>query len=152
VGAVVVTSSWPVAVLVCPRSFDAAWVAEMEAGFRDVFARNTPFALVVDTTAVTTMPAALERKALTDWASHPDQVALQKSLNVGCSTIIRNAVMRGSLQALYWLWTPISPQHGARDFDDAWSWCLTMLEKRDVKVNGPQLRRLAERDRVLAWH
>jgi hypothetical protein len=148
---VVVTSSWPIVILVCPRTFGPAWVSDLETGFRDVFERRSPFALVVDTTAVTSLPAALERKAMTDWASRPDQLALQKELNVGSSTIVKNAVMRGSLQALYWLWTPASPQHAARDFDDAWNWCLSMLEKRDVRVDEPRaLRRLADRDRGAA--
>jgi len=138
--------------LVCPRAFDASWVAQLDSGFRDVFARRTPFALVTDTTAVASMPGPLERKALTDWASRPDQLALQKELNVGSSTVVKSALMRGGLQALYWFWTPASPQHAARDFDEAWAWCLAKLDERRVALPHPprELRRLADRDRALA--
>jgi hypothetical protein len=61
---------------------------------------------------------------------------------------VKNALMRGTLQALYWLWTPPSPQHAARDFDEAWVWCLSMVEKRGLPLPGSprELRRLADRD------
>ena len=143
-----VTASWPVLVLVCPPTFAPSWIAELESSFTEVFARDEPFALVTDTSAVNSIPNARDRKLLTTWANRPDQLALQKRLNVGSSTIVKNAVLRGTLQALYWLWTPAAPQHAARDFDDAWGWCLAMLEKREVKLPMPEreLRRLADRD------
>ena len=37
-------------------------------------------------------------------------------------------MIRGSLQARYWFWTPGCPQHASRDFDDAWSWCVKQGE------------------------
>jgi hypothetical protein len=148
VSTVVVTASWPVVVLVCPPIFEPRWVERLGTSFEDVFARRTEFALVTDTSAVKAIPSARERKLLGEWANRPDQLALQKKYNVGSSTIVKNALMRGTLQALYWLWTPAAPQHASRDFDDAWGWCLGMLEKRGVALPSPagELRRAAERD------
>jgi len=148
VSTVVVTASWPVLVLVCPPKFEAAWVDEVSRSFEHVFARKEPFALITDSSAVASIPSARERKLLADWASRPDQLRLQKEYNVGSSTIVKNAVMRGTLQALYWLWTPASPQHASKDLDEAWDWCIAMLEKRNVSLNGTsrELRRIADRE------
>jgi hypothetical protein len=145
---IVVTSSWPLVVLVCPSVLDARWVDQLGPSFEDVFARKQPFALITDSSALRSVPAARERRLLADWAGRPDQLALQKQFNVGSSTIVKNAIMRGTLQALYWLWTPPAPQHAARDFDEAWTWCLAMLEKRSIPFPTPprEMRRLAERD------
>lgn len=136
--ALLVTASWPIPVLSCPSSFDAGWVPDLDAKVAKLFARQEPFALITDTTPVTTFPAARERKQLGEWAARPDQLALQKKWNVGAATILRNAVMRGGLQALYWFWAPPCPQHAARDFDDAWSWCAQQVEKRGVRMPAPE--------------
>lgn len=145
---VVVSSSWPIIVLICPPVFDASWIGGLEPSFRDVFARQQHFALITDTSNVTTIPAARERRLLGDWASRADQLALQRRWNVGSSTIVKGALMRGTLQALYWMWTPAAPQHAARDFDEAWGWCVSMLERRAIALpaDPTTLRRLAERD------
>jgi hypothetical protein len=134
-----VTTGWPVVVLVCPPRFDAAWVAELDAKFAPVFAKKERFALVTDSSPVVALPSAVERKQLTAWTSRPDQIALQKRFNVGSSTIVKNAVMRGTLQALYWFWTPGSPQHASRDFDDAWSWCGDQVVNAKVPLPAPIL-------------
>jgi hypothetical protein len=147
---VVVTASWPVLVLVCPPKFEARWVDDVSRSFDDVFARKEPFALITDTSAVASIPSARERKLLGDWASRPDQLRMQKAYNVGSSTIVRNTIMRGTLQALYWIWTPASPQHASKDLDEAWAWCISMLAERDVPLGASprELRRIADREIV----
>jgi hypothetical protein len=54
---VVVTSSWPIVVLVCPPAFDANWVSALDTSFQTVFAREAPFALITDTSAVSSSRA-----------------------------------------------------------------------------------------------
>jgi hypothetical protein len=146
--ALLVTSAWPIAVLACPAQFDAAWVTDLDRKVARLFARGEPFAFITDTSNVKAVPGAVERRLLADWAARPEQVAQQKRWNVGSATIVRSTVMRGALQALYWFWTPPCPQHAARDFDDAWSWSLTMLAKRSIALPRPaaELRALALRE------
>lgn len=145
---VIGTSSWPILVLACPPKLDAAWIEELQSEFRDVFARERRFALITDTSAIRSIPNARERKAVSEWAGRPDQLALQKLYNVGSTTIITNPVIRGMLQALTWIWTPATPQHVAGGFDESWVWCLRMLEERGIPLTTPahELRTKAEQD------
>ena len=143
--AVVAVAGWPIVVLVCPARFDVPWVESLGREFDAVFARGERFAVVTETSLVGAMPGALERKALANWASRADQLALQKRFNVGSSTVVRNALTRGVMQAIYWMWTPPSPQHAAKDFDDAFSWSLTMATQAGLceTASGPALKRAA---------
>lgn len=148
--AVLITAGWPVVVLVCPTRLDAAWIADLDKKFAPLFARRERFAVVTDTTALASMPSAIERKLLTEWTSRPDQVAFQTRYNVGSATIVQNPIVRGTLQALYWFWTPGSPQNASRDFDDAWAWCLSQLEAAGVQLPLPaaELKSRVERERA----
>ena len=65
-------------------------------------------------------------------------VERQRQLNVGSSTVVSNAAMRGVLTALYWLWTPPTAQHAARDLDDAVTWCLVRLAAEKVAAGLPE--------------
>lgn len=145
---VLATSTWPVLLMVCPRRIDAAWIEEVQADFRDVFARERRFALVTDTSAIESVPGARERKMLGEWAGRADQLALQKQFNVGSATIITSPLIRGMLQALHWIWTPATPQHVSADFDGAWTWCARTLEERGVLLGAPadELRAKAEQE------
>jgi hypothetical protein len=131
---IVGVSSWPIAVLSCPPQFTSDWVGTLDREVRALFARRERFALITDTSAVASIPGARERKQLAEWAQQPEQLALQKKWNVGSSTIVKNAMIRGSLQALYWFWTPGCPQHAARDFHDAWTWCLKQAESAGLAM------------------
>jgi hypothetical protein len=148
--AVLITTGWPVVVLVCPTRLDASWIADLDRKFAPVFARRERFAVITDTAPLASMPSAIERKLLTEWASRPDQAALQKRYNVGSATIVQNPIVRGTLQALYWFWTPGSPQNASRDFDDAWAWCIGQLEAAKVPLALPaaELKSRVERERV----
>ena len=113
------------------------WGAALDVAFRQVFARKERFTVITDTTPLVTMPSAMERKAITDWAARPDHLELQKRFNLGSSTIIKNTLVRGTLQALYWVWTPGSAQHVARDFDESWAWCIEQLATAKVALPEP---------------
>jgi hypothetical protein len=120
-------ATWPIVLIACPERFDASWVQDLGRKVDAVFARNERFAILTDTSRVREMPSARERRALGEWAARPDQVALQKRLNVGSATVVASPLLRGGLQAIYWLWTPPNPQYAARDFGDGWRWCLGQL-------------------------
>lgn len=142
-----ITAAWPVVIIMGPRHWDPAWIHAIDRRLTaDVFGRKQPYALITDTRPIENVPGAKERKVLAEWLTRPDQLASTKRWNVGSSTIVKNAVMRGSLQALYWLWTPATPQHAARDLDEAWAWCIEALAARDVALGMPaaDLKAIAE--------
>ena len=130
----VIDATWPIVVLVLPSRIDQSFVHLLDTSFARVFARKQRFALITDTRPVIDLPKAKERKLLTDWASRPDQLLNQKTWNAGSSTIVQNAIFRAVLQGLYWVWTPTSPQHAARDEDEAFVWCVQLLAKEGIPL------------------
>ena len=42
--------------------------------------------------------------------------------------------MRAVMTALYWLWTPPTPQHAARDLDEAMTWSIAKLRAADPRL------------------
>jgi hypothetical protein len=130
----VIDATWPIIVLSMPQRLDEAFVHRLEANFELVFARKQRFALITDTRALIEIPKARERKLLTDWASRPEQLLNQKTWNAGSSTIVQNTLFRTVLQGLYWVWTPTSPQHAARDDEDAFTWCAQLLAKEGIAL------------------
>jgi hypothetical protein len=131
----IIDATWPIVVLVMPQRFDEALVQTLDLDFAKIFARKQRFALITDSRPVVELPKARERKMITDWASRPDQVVNQKTWNAGSSTIVQNALFRTVLQGFYWVWTPGSPQHAARDVDDAFTWCVQLLEKEKIPLS-----------------
>lgn len=146
--ATLITACFPVVIVVGPRHWEPGWVESLDRQLREVYARRSRFALITDTRPITGIPGAKERKPLVDWLSRPEQLALVKQWNVGSSTILDNALMRGALQAIYWLWTPASPQHAAADFDQAWSWCIQQLSDAGVALpaSPSELREIARHE------
>jgi hypothetical protein len=141
-----VTSGWPIAILSPPAVLDGTWLTQLDTHVKACFARRERYAVITDLRPLKAFPDARERRALAAWAGRPEQAELQKRWNVCSSTIVRNALVRGGLQALFWLWTPATPQHVAGDLDEAWAWCVRELERQARPLPAP-----AETLRVAAF-
>lgn len=126
--------AWPVALLVLPASIGPDDVREMIELVERLYAKKERYALITDTRPVTAIPGARERRMLGEWLSQPDQIENQRLWNVGSSTIMSNTLIRGGLQALYWLWTPPNPQHAARDLPEAFAFCVSKLTDARVRL------------------
>ncbi len=131
----------------CPLRLDAAYIAAMSRDYEEVFRTSGRFAALIDTSALSELPGPTERKLLAGWMNDPHVQSKQKVLNVGSSTVITGAAMRSVLTALYWLWTPPTPQHAARDLSDGLDWCIAQLAaaKEPLGLAEAELRK-----RVLA--
>jgi hypothetical protein len=148
----VIATAWPVVLMVCPPELSSGWLEALDAGFAAAFAREQPFAVLADTSRMTSIPSARDRARMAEWASKPAHIELQKRYCVGTATIVQNALMRGTMQAIFWLYTPPAPQNAVRDFDEAWRWCIGKLETRGVDLPSPaaDLRRIAVRELATA--
>lgn len=146
----IIDALWPIVVLSLPERFDETFVPTLDAGFARVFERKQRFALITDTRRIVELPKARERKALTDWASRPDQLLNQKTWNAGSATIVQNGIFRTVLQGLYWVWTPPAPQYAAKDEDDALTWCMQLLAKEGIALpmSESAMRELCHREMV----
>lgn len=147
-GVRILTASWPVVILALPPAMNEDTMRELVRQMEALYARRQRYALITDTRRLVSVPGAKERKLLTDWLTRPDQIENQRTWNVGSSTIVPNALLRGALQAIYWVWTAPNPQHVAGHLDDAWRFCIDALTKQGVPLPAPsvELRRTADRE------
>lgn len=129
-----VHSLGPVVVIVCPERIDDVFVRALAHDFEPILCGDARYACITDTTRLLELPGPKQRKVLADWMNRTDVGDRQKVLNVGSSTLIQSAPMRAILTALYWLWTPPTPQHASRDVDDALDWCVSMLARDKVPL------------------
>jgi hypothetical protein len=113
----IVTASWPVVVVTLPSAFDDAQIAQLIEATDGLFARRERFAMITDSRSLETVPSALERRRLGEWLMRPEQLEQQRRWSVGNATVVDNPLVRGSLQAVYWIWSAPNPQHVARDLE-----------------------------------
>jgi hypothetical protein len=145
----ILTGAFPVVLIVCPPRWADGWVEDLDRQVSELFGRKERYALIIDATRITGVPSAKDRKHLTDWLTRPEHLARQRRWNVGSSTILSNALIRGALQAIYWVWTPPAPQHAARDIDDAWAWSLEKLRAEGIPLPKPEAELLDQVRREL---
>lgn len=141
------TDAWPIVVVAAPRRLTVASMEAMFARIEPIYARGEPYALITDTRQVSGVPGAVERKRLAEILARPVHVVGQEKWNIGSATILNSAILRGAMQAMYWLWTPPRPHCAARDFDEAWTFCVRLLEQRGVTLAAKEreLRLVARR-------
>lgn len=134
--------SWPLLVALSPKVYDRAAVAEMQASFERYFQRGQRYALVTVPPHGSTPPGANERKAIAEWANSPRIRDYSKKLCVGSASVVENALMRGALTAMMWIWTPASPHKAVSTADEAIDYCLEKLESGNVPLprGGEALR------------
>lgn len=53
---------------------------------------------------------------------------------VGAAVVLQNAVTRGALTALTWVWKPAFPQKAVANLDDAVAYCVDKLAAAKVPL------------------
>jgi hypothetical protein len=130
--------NWPLVVLTLTEAMSAASVGQIAAYFHMLFARKEPFALLVDTTPIKTMPSATWRRELTDWTGNADVQANSKRYNVGTAVVLSSSFARGAFIAIGWLWKPASPVSAFGTTREAVDWCSDQCERANL-ARSPKL-------------
>lgn len=131
-----VLDAFPLIVCVSPRKHGTDTIERMAEGYERLFARGERYALISATPRDADGMGARERKQIADWANSPRVRSASKELCVGSATIVGNALARGALTAILWLWKPSSPHQVFTANDEAIDWCLGQLEA--ARVRQPQ--------------
>jgi hypothetical protein len=122
---------WPLVVLVlADGASKQEYMDVLDAMSRQVESLHMPFVTVTDMRRVHSMPPADTRKQIADWM----QTHAKTTRAVGAVVIVDNPIMRGALTALYWLFTPPTPQAAVKDWREAHAWALEQLRKNHVPV------------------
>jgi hypothetical protein len=144
----IATGSWPVVVVTMPSELTDAGTQKLIAASDALFARRQRFAMITDTRRLSRVPGARERRKLGEWLVRPEQLENQRRWSVGNATVIDNPLVRGGLQAVYWVWSAPNPQLVVATVDEAWAFVAAKLAERGVELPQPldQLRLAAERE------
>ncbi|MBX7196148.1 MAG: hypothetical protein K1X94_29095 [Sandaracinaceae bacterium] len=143
----VVTLTWPVVLMVLPAVVTDHEIRALIEATESVYARGERFAMIVDTRATRSVPGALERKLLIDWLGRPEHAETLKRLSVASVTVVESALVRGSLQAILWLWSPPNPHSVAHDLDEATRYVSERLGREGLSTLGmDDLRRTLDRE------
>jgi hypothetical protein len=121
-----VEDCFPLLVCIGPHQFDDAAMAEMRDGYERYFVRGERYALV-SCSPRGSVTGARERRLIADWANTPRVREKSRELCVGSATVVHNALARGALTAIMWVWKPSSPHHVASTAEEAIDWCLARV-------------------------
>jgi hypothetical protein len=123
--------AWPLVIMTCGGNMEGT-VGPIRAFFETAHAREEPFAIMVDTRPVRSMPGPKWRRELTDWTGDPVVQLNSAQYNVATAVVLSSALARGVYTALGWLWKPASPVKACATPAEAVDWCCDLLMKAKV--------------------
>jgi hypothetical protein len=126
------TKHWPLVVLV-PQRLDAEEVAAFIADCNACYARRDRFASLVDLTLLEQPPDALQRRALTDWASA--RAADMQVYSVATAMVVQHPLVRGALTAVQWLVASPRPIRVVATPHEGTTFLLDALAKAGIPVS-----------------
>jgi hypothetical protein len=130
-----VEDAFPVVVLVSPvAGWDESTIRAMAAKFEEYWRKRQRYALITHTPRGSAAATAKTRKLITDWANEPKVREMSARWCVASATIVPNAIARGALTAMLWVWTPSSPHHVAGTPEEALDFCLDRIAKANVAL------------------
>jgi hypothetical protein len=90
--------------------------------FDALIARRQSYVMLLDTTALSTIPAAATRHAVAKWQKEHDDDS--KKWCLGSAIIISSRLVRGTLTAMNWVHEPVYPQYFPSTRREALDWCI----------------------------
>jgi hypothetical protein len=126
------THCWPLFITVLPPAFELAELNTYIAEVNELYKRQQRFATLVDTSLVTGIPSASQRKHLADW-----QIATVDHIrryNVCTALVIRSAAVRGGITAINWLFRPPTEQIIVGSFEEGFARAIEKLTADGQKI------------------
>ncbi len=130
-----IDSTFPLIIAVSSPIQDEASVRLMIAGCERYFARGERYALLTCSPPGGQTPDAKVRKMITDWANEPRTRAASARCCVGSATVVEEALHRGALTALLWLWKPAAPHKAVASREEGLDWCLEKLASANIPIS-----------------
>lgn len=131
---------FPLVVCVSPARYDDAELRRMFDGFRRYFERGQRYALITHNPKNSEAASARARKTIVDWANSPDVRRNSGALCVGSATVVANALARGAMTAILWLWKPANPHHMAATTEEAVDWAIQQMTDAGLALPQPRER------------
>lgn len=126
---------FPLLISVGPTDgFDAHQVERMAAYYTRLFKRGKRYAVISCSPKGASATNARGRKLIVDWAQSKEVREMSAKLCVGSATLVPNALARGALTAILWVWTPAAPHLACATVEQALDWCLGRLRASHVAL------------------
>ena len=104
-------------------------------------------AAVIDTTPLTRLPDAVERKRIAEWMQH--RVAAEALYNRGNGLVVGSVASRAAITAINWLRKPVNPQAVFATRVEAADWCCARLVESGIALT-PAIRERCAAERLKA--
>ncbi len=112
---------WPIAVIYVRDGATIEDLEEMIARYdHEVYGRDASYVSVTDLSGLTRPPGAKERARLAEWMK-ATKAQMEKHGRAN-SNVMRSALARGAITALYWLFRPPVPQATHGTIEEAMQW------------------------------
>lgn len=125
---------FPLLIVLAPPSFDDESFADLFKFFEGAFRRRSRYALVIDTSAVVSVPSAKQRALISAW----EKVNVQETRrwNVGVSLVVTSALVRGVLTALTWIVPAETQRSTVATRRESVDWCCEQLVADGVALTA----------------
>jgi hypothetical protein len=102
--------------------------------FEGLFLRQQRYVLLMDTIALTTIPAAATRHFIGRWQNeHKEQT---KTWCAGAAICISSRLVRGALTAMNWVHEPVIKQHYPSTRREALDWCIATADEAGLTLSS----------------
>ncbi len=106
----------------------------MTQGFERYFVRGDRYATLFVSPKNADAVGAKERKLIVDYANNPRVKEYSKKLCIASATVIENTLMRGTLTAIQWFWTPAAPFKAVASLEAGIDYCLDALDRARIPL------------------
>jgi hypothetical protein len=127
--------------------FDERQVRLMDEYYESLWKRGERYAIVSHSPKAADATGARGRRLIVDWANSPRVKAMSRKYCVGSTTVVPNAVARGALTAILWLWSPSSPHQACSTPEEAIDWSVARLVEAGISMphDAATMSRLARK-------
>ena len=126
-------TAWPLVQARIPEIFDIEAIDSFFRGFDEVLARKTKFVTIIDTSALTRFPDAVQRSHLGECMKV--RTFAEASYNLGNAVILRSATARTVLTAVNWIRRPVTAQELVSNYAEALEWCCSRLAREGIPLS-----------------
>ena len=128
-----IDDGFPLVLSIAPRVWQDSTIEEMAAGYERYFTRGERYALI-SASPTGSVFGAKHRKQVADWSNSPRVRQKSAELCIGSATLARDALSRGALTAVLWLFKPASPHEVVATPEEGVDWCIAKLQAAGIAL------------------
>lgn len=129
---------WPIVLVDLGESLDDLGVDRVIDAMESAYSRGESFIVLVDATRMASPPNTTHRLRLAHYGAQNEHRSRRYS--AGTAYAISNALVRGALNAMQWVFRPPTPSDCLGDRHEAADWCVRALDDAGVDAKEAAYR------------